>query len=181
MVNMDTLNLPGMTNQQYLERILRIEESAICVHFKEVWIDKDNVKDERGKPVIAVVGKVKSCGPNGPALEEQLNNTEENVAFSVRSLTNDRMVAGKLHKHMKVLVCWDYVNEPGISVANKYQAPALEGISDDIEIVPSMLDVAERHQQRAGVSMENAVSSTMVRSELGWSKVQNLSTASQNW
>jgi hypothetical protein len=173
--------LPGMTNQQYLERILRIEESAICVHFKEVWIDKDNVKDERGKPVIAVVGKVKPCGPNGPALEEQLNNTEENVAFSVRSLTNDRMVAGKLHKHMKVLVCWDYVNEPGISVANKYQAPALEGISDDIEIVPSMLDVAERHQQRAGVSMENAVSSTMVRSELGWSKVQNLSTASQNW
>ena len=81
------------------------------------------------------------------------------------------MVAGKLHKHMKVLVCWDYVNEPGISVANKYQAPALEGISEDIEIVPSMLDVAERHQHSAGVSMENAISSTMVRTELGWSKV----------
>ena len=132
--------LPGMTNQQFLERILRIEESAICVHFKEVWIDKDNVKDENGKPVIAVMGKVKPCGPHGPALEQQLSNTEENVAFSVRSLTNDRMVGGKLNKHMKVLVCWDYVNEPGISVANKYQAPALEGIAEDIEIVPSMLD-----------------------------------------
>jgi len=90
-------------------------------------------------------------------------------------------VGGKLNKHMKVLVCWDYVNEPGISVANKYQAPALEGIAEDIEIVPSMLDAVERQQQRSGVSMENSVSSTMVRSELGWSKVQNLNFASQSW
>ena len=82
---------------------------------------------------------------------------------------------------MKVLVCWDYVNEPGISLANKYAAPALEGMSEDIEIIPSMLDAAERHQSQHGVSMENAISSTMVRSDLGWSKVQNLNFPSREW
>lgn len=123
--------LPGMTDREFLSRILTIHEDKVCCHIKEVTMDYSNVKGADGKPVIAVIGKIKPSGPYGQILKEQLENKEENVCFSIRSLTKDVFDGRVNRKNLMQVICWDYVNEPGISVANKYQSPALESVNDE--------------------------------------------------
>lgn len=118
--------LPGMTNDQFANRVMSIYEENVCCHHKEITIDFDRVKDSNGKPVIAIISKVFPSGPMGPALEKSLNNKNENVAFSIRAFTDDYREGGITKRVLKNIVTWDLVNEPGLAVAEKFQAPALE-------------------------------------------------------
>lgn len=124
--------LPGMTDREFLSRILTIHEDKVCAHIKEVTLDYSGIKGNDGRSVIAIIGKIKPSGPYGQVLKEQLENSQENVCFSIRSLTKDVFDGRVNRKNLMQVVCWDYVNEPGISVANKYQSPALEAVNDDI-------------------------------------------------
>lgn len=131
--------VPGQSTRDFMGRCLRIDEGNIAFHVSEVWIDQKNIKGPDGKTVVAVLGKIRPCGPMGHILEAQLRNPKENVCFSVRALTADTMVNGVLTKVIKQIITWDYVNEPGIAVATKYSAPSLEGIAEDIVITADML------------------------------------------
>ena len=119
---------PGMREADFANRIMSIWESHTCCQFKEIWLDFESVKDEKGKPVVAIMAKVIPSGPHGPVLQKQLDNKDENVCFSIRAFTDDYMEAGTRHRVLKTVVTFDYVNEPGMSVANKYKSPALEGL-----------------------------------------------------
>jgi hypothetical protein len=119
---------PGMSMQDYVKRALTIEETNVCAHFKSVILDRNLVKDEYGNSAIATVAKLKPSGPHAEQLRESLNNPDENVAFSIRCLSNDRIEGGRLVKRIRTIVGWDQVNEQGILVANKYQSPTLEDI-----------------------------------------------------
>lgn len=123
--------VPGMTDREFLSRILTIHEDKVCCHIKEVTIDSNSVKGADGKPVLAIIGKIKPSGPYGQVLKEQLENKDENVCFSIRSLTRDVFDGRVNRKNLMQVICWDYVNEPGIAVANKYQSPSLESANDD--------------------------------------------------
>lgn len=141
-----------MSKREIILRVLDIHEPLVCAHIKSIELDEERVINN-GSKVAAVVGRVKPSGPMGDALEKQLNNPDENVCFSVRSLTDDHFENGKLIKVIKELVTWDYVNEPGIDVATKYHSPSLENYhmftSDDIL-------AANNIAAKAGVSMESA-------------------------
>lgn len=125
--------LPGMSNEDFARRILTIDEASTCCHHKDIWLDFDRIKDSNGKPVIAIMSKVCPSGPNGPALEKQLKNCNENACFSIRSFTDDYWDRGVYVRVLKTIVTWDYVNEPGICHAEKYKSPSLESfnISDE--------------------------------------------------
>lgn len=168
---------PGMTNADFINRILTIEETRICCHFRKIWIDTESVRDKSGKKVIAVMGEVKPCGPYGDALREQLENPNENVAFSVRSLTRDTRIGGQTQKHMTTLVVYDYVNEPGIAIATKYDNPSLEGITEGEAVFTAAdLDRAEEKANADGISMESGLDHRTVRTENGWFKTNNLNS-----
>ena len=146
---------PGMTDRQYLERILTIEETRVCAHIKEVFIDFNNVKDPKtGRTIIAIRGKVKPSGPYGQYLKEMLDDPDMNVAFSVRSLTMNRMVGFRQHKDFTQIVTWDYVTEPGLAPANKYSVPQLESLNPDFGF--TFEDVKYVAKQKAHYSMESA-------------------------
>lgn len=167
--------VPGMTKAQYITRICTIEETLISHHIKEVWIDKETVKGPNGRAVVAVMGKLKPCGPHGDTLRRQLENPNENVAFSVRSLTQDRRIAGQLFKYMTTLVTWDYVNEPGISCATKYNNPSLECIGDDVGFESNDFIQAMEDQETSGVSVESGLDMVSVIDQQGFKhKVANL-------
>ena len=117
---------PGMSNDQFANRVMSIYEENICCHHKEITLDFENVKDASGKPVIAIISKVCPSGPLGPALEKSLNNKDENVCFSIRAFTDDFRDGGLTKRVLKTIVTWDYVSEPGIAVAEKFISPALE-------------------------------------------------------
>jgi len=120
----------GMTFDEYVARILDIREDNTCVHFKEVYLDFNRMKDASGRPVIAIMGKLAPSGPKGDFLAKQLANKNENVCFSIRSFTKDFYNKGVYTRELKNIVTFDYVNEPGISIAEKYKAPSLESYSD---------------------------------------------------
>lgn len=161
---------PGMSKRDFLMRVLDINEQSVSHHISEVWIDEENVKDKAGKKVIAVVGRIRPTGPFGDALAKALENPKENVCFSVRSLTDDYTAKSGNHvKVFKEIVTWDYVNEPGISVANKYEFAALESL-ESIGFDKEHLIMARNLALGSGASMESDRVQSIDRAikSLGW-------------
>ena len=165
--------LPGQSMRDFLMRVMDIFEPNVCCHIRKVWIDyTGSVKDDRGRPVVAILGEVKPSGPMGQALKESLDNPSENVCFSIRSITNDQMVGGVLHKNLKTIVTWDYVNEPGLHVAKKWHAPTLESFADDTSFIPEHLQAVNAYQKRMGAvaAMESSggLTAEAALADLGW-------------
>lgn len=167
---------PGQSLTDFIQRVVTIKADRVSHHIASVRLEES--KDEQGRPVVLCIGRVKPSGPYGNVLNESLTNPEENVAFSIRSLTNERMGPGRRELHVTNIVTWDYVNEPGISLANKYQTPTLESIDTDI-LIPRTEMVKARDM--AGVGMEDCREGiSRVLTELGWETVQTVN-ADSSW
>lgn len=145
---------PGMTMRDFMMRCSDILETNVSHHIRKVWVDYTSVKGPDGKPCIAIMGEIKPSGPMGHALKASLENPSENVCFSIRSFTRDTMRNGVIHKDLMNIVTWDYVNEPGISVATKWKAPALESF-EEAEVTISHLVAARNLRQASGMSLES--------------------------
>ena len=160
--------LPGQSNESFVSRVMSIEEKSVAVHFSEIWLDLNSVKDERGMPLVAVMGKFKPSGPYGPALEAAVNNPKEDVCFSVRAFTDDQKRMGVTHRNLVDIVTYDWVTEPGINVARKYKSPALEEHGEQT-FTRSHFETAVAQAQDHGFAMEAMAqqTETLFRA-LGW-------------
>lgn len=183
---------PGMTQTDFLHRVMTIEETNVCCHFKSFELNTTDVKDNNGRPVVAIIAEVKPAGPQGPALKEALENKHENVCFSIRSLTRDvRQPTGIVNKNISDIVCFDWVTEPGISVAKKYHSPALEGMGlesnsepvEEVSITLEHIDSIEKKNALGDASMEStAVILSDLKAELvREAKAVTKTTPSLNW
>lgn len=160
---------PHMNLQQYYMRLLDIHPDKVCCHFAKIWLDFDNYKDEQGRPIIAILAHVMPSGPLGSVLEKQLQNPNENVCFSIRSFTDDRPVAGVMHRYIKTIVTFDYVNEPGMSVAEKYNSPALEGFEETVFTRAQIEKASADMRTTVGVGNESVIlSGSELLQSLGW-------------
>lgn len=121
---------PGQSDDEYINRILDIRETNICAHFSDVWLDFDNVKDNQGKTVVAIMAKVKPSGPHAKVLQDSLDNPKEDTCFSIRAFTEDTMVGGIKNRVLTSIVTFDFVLESGIHFARKYFNPGLESVSE---------------------------------------------------
>jgi len=142
---------PGMTDKQYLERVLSIEQKNVCAHIKEIWLKPTSTSNG----MVLIMGKVKPAGVKGPALKDALDNKHENVCFSIRALTSDYMQGSTRYRVLKYIQTFDWVTEPGISTANKWDAPALESLSDKIILLNDLKSIAHAKPMN-GLSMEEA-------------------------
>lgn len=118
--------LKGMSEDEYTARMYYIDPKNTCVHFSRFELDFDTYKDKNGKPVIAIIADFTPSGVHGAMLEKQLKNGKENVCFSIRAFTIDRQVGLTRHRTLAEIVTFDYVNEPGIHIAEKYKSASLE-------------------------------------------------------
>ncbi|MBN22762.1 MAG: hypothetical protein CL678_15865 [Bdellovibrionaceae bacterium] len=171
--------LPGMTDREFLHRVMQIYEERVCFHIRDVTLDSGTVKDENGRPVTVVCASIKPCGPLGHLLEASLKNPNENVAFSVRALTDDFMERGQLIKHTRSIVTWDYVNEPGLAQATKYNSPALESAEEVLFTRQQVESLVER--QSVGASMESFYSPSDIVRDMGWNEPKRQLPGSMNW
>ena len=121
---------PGQSDDEYINRILDIRETNICAHFSEIWLDFNNVKDNQGKTVVAIMAKVKPSGPHAKVLQDSLDNPKEDTCFSIRAFTEDSMVGGIKNRALTSIVTFDFVLESGIHFARKYYNPGLESIAE---------------------------------------------------
>ena len=172
--------LPGMSYRDYIQRILEIREDNISHHIRSIKVDNSSIKDEFGKSVIAVIGEIKPSGPYGNTLKESMENPSENVAFSVRSLVSQSIDNGEIQKHMKILVTWDRVTEPGISIANKYNSPSMEVLTPEYNITKEMIDTISTGSESIGNESIRA-DIRRVKTELGWDKVEIINLPSMDW
>ena len=136
-------------------RVRRIQEDRVCMHISKVWLESIEYE---GKPVTAIVGMIKPCGPYGNALKESLDNPNENVTFSGRYYSNIGVKAGVVQRSIHTVATWDYVSEPGIAISQKYMSPDLEEHSK-LHITKSILSMAVDNTKRSlesGISMEGS-------------------------
>lgn len=159
---------PGQSEDEYLMRILTVLESNVCAHFSELWLDPNSFKSDDGTPIIAIMAKVCPSGPFGPMLEKKLKNSQENVCFSIRAFTSDSYVKGRYTRVLKNVVTFDYVNEPGIHIAEKFKSPAIESIQEKI-ITQNQLHRAVLTNS-AGIAKESMLlTADELFTSLGWS------------
>lgn len=176
--------LPGQTPQEYLARCMKIQEDRIAFHIASVRLDDTILKGPNGQPIIAILGKIRPCGPFGPALEDQLRNSKENVCFSIRALTGDSFVNGIMTKVLRFVLNWDYVNEPGIAEASKWKAPTLECFQGDELILTQDIVETARLALPEGVGMEAAGEAIdELLGAMGWVRkdVKSKRPASAGW
>jgi hypothetical protein len=160
--------LPGMSDDAFAHRCLSIYEENVCAHIKSVELDFENVKDQNGRPVIAIVGWVCPSGPNAASLERSLNNPDENVCFSIRAFTDDFREQGIVKRILRQIVTWDYVNEPGISVAEKYKSPGLEEYNE--VVTRGQLERAIASASMSGMAHESELmTANELFTSMGWS------------
>ena len=123
---------PGESMAEFKRRVMSINEKFESHTIKEVVIDT-SLKDAKGRRYIGIRGKVKPSGPYGQYLIEKFADPDMNVCFSVRSFTNDKFVNGRHEKYTTCIITWDFVGEPGLEKANKYNSPSLESYSMTID------------------------------------------------
>lgn len=133
--------LPGMTPQQYFQRLNQLWESQISHHFRRVYLDFEQIKDERGQTVVGIMAEMCPNGPLGHVLEAQMQNPDENVCFSLRSFADDVPQGKVIQRLIRKVVTFDYVNEPGMHVAEKYRCPALEAV-DSVQFTRGQVEAA---------------------------------------
>lgn len=156
---------PGMTDDQFLDRFLTIQETNICAHHAKVWLDTDAVKDASGRPVIAIMAKTKPTGPMATVLKESLEDPNQNTAFSVRGFTKDIPFNGRRQRFLKTIITFDYVTEPGISIATKWNSPSIESFSETVVKERDMVKL-----EKTIAATHTATESALLLTELSWIK-----------
>ena len=147
---------PGQSMDSYMSRILDIDESNVCVHYSEVYLDFDHFKNPDGSAVVAIRAKLRPSGPKAQFLKDAIDNPKENVCFSIRSFTENNYYKGRINKTLKTIVTFDYVNEPGIHIAEKYKAPNLESLVD-LAVSQEQLTVVFECRQTLHLGNESAI------------------------
>lgn len=162
---------PGQSLSDYINRVCRIEATRVSHHFRDIELRPG--KDDKGRDVVLAMAHLKGSGPYGDPLEKSLANTEENVAFSIRSMADEVRNMARLEKHIRSIITWDNVNEPGKAVATKYHTPSLENfLTDDSELLisPEIMLAANRANAHLGFESDDNV--TRVMTDLGWTTIE---------
>lgn len=111
--------------RKFIQRIHTIDERNWAFHIRKVWVEPNFVLPN-GQRICAILGEICSTGGRREDFDKIMANPDENLAFSIRSMATDRVVAGKVRKYIDNIITWDLVNEPGLSCANKYMSPSCE-------------------------------------------------------
>jgi hypothetical protein len=140
--------------EDYVARIKRIDPKNICAHIRDIEIVPGEII--AGKQVMLIYASVKPDRERGHLLKAALDNPDQNVCFSIRALCDDQYIGGRVVRTLTDVVTFDWVVEPGISKAHKYNSPALEAHSDiaiPVEAVMNVINTATAHR---GYGLESA-------------------------
>jgi hypothetical protein len=120
----------GMSDREIVRRTIFLDSKNICAHIKTVeFVDTGKCEPGwDGYNITLVYGWIKPTGTHGPTLKESLDNEDENVYFSVRSLVRERYIGSTLVRDVLDVSTWDHVYEGGIKVASQWNAVGIEDI-----------------------------------------------------
>lgn len=172
--------LPGMTMDEYIGRVMNIDEGNVCAHFSEVWLDFNSVKTANGVPTVAIMAKVKPSGKLSYILEQAFNNPKENVCFSIRAATKDYWDKGVKMRQLDTIITFDYVNEPGIAIAEKYLSPTLESLDEKVVSKSDFISVTQSEIKGLATESSKEIANEVIRN-MGWDLPAGTRVAFSNW
>lgn len=147
---------PGQSDLEYRMRLLDILETNVVCFFRQIKLDFTNYKDDNGNPIVAILGEVCPDGPHAHVFERAINNVDSNICFSIRSFTHDWIEGGIIKRKLLKISTFDYVNEPGMSVAMRKNSPALESLVDLPMTRGTLVTMNNQiNSHNAGVGMES--------------------------
>lgn len=146
----------GMSDKEFAERWLSIDESNVCAIFKKIEVSDRAINvPGQSQPVFPIWGTYTPYGVKKDILIESLNNDIANTAFSIRCLSRPVVRGGITYKHIFHIITFDFVTEPGINIATQYNSSIISGESfsyelsnRDIQLLIS--DIEENRDQFTG-------------------------------
>ena len=120
--------IAGMDHAAQLNRLSVIAEDRVSHHFRR--ISTGNMLESGGRLITA---DIKPSGPYGKYLQESLEEPHMNTAFSLRSITMDRVERGLVRRKMRKLVTFDAVAAGGYAEASKRFLQS-NGATESLEI-----------------------------------------------
>lgn len=174
--------VPGMTKKSWINRVCTIDEAMVSHHIKELIVDYTSFKNAKGEPVMTIIGLIKPCGPYGDALKASLENPNENVAFSIRTCSINKMNNGVYTRWVTDIATWDHVNEGGIDVANKYSSPSLEALNET-EVTERLLNalITDGNGEEYSFESKTTIPTTALQNALEEIKYKEVSRSSYHW
>ena len=148
----------GMSKAEYFARNLRIDLTLVSHHIRDIILtptDKHSGVGGIGNQIL-VEAWIKPSGPHGEALKAMLDDPDQNVAFSIRCFTKDEVVGGVNCKTIMQIITWDWVLEPGISLANKWDKLSLESLTDMSFNMHKLANDSLDLNQAVTISLESA-------------------------
>ena len=119
------------TDESYFRRIHTIREDRVCAFISDIWLDHSSLEGDAANPnAVAIMAKIKPFGELGQVLSTAIENLKQNVCFSVRGFTKDKMMNGTTHRTLTNIITFDFVTMPGIAVANRSNSGSLETLND---------------------------------------------------
>lgn len=174
--------LGSMSRKEKMIRVFEIDELLVSHAFREIYLRPG--RDHLNREMIFAVAETATTGPYGEILNQSLSRREENVAFSIRSLTRPCVYKGKRSLELVDAIAYDHVSAPGVPVATKFDSSfSLEGdnpltcgsiVQAETFYEDDLLRVIEDLESQAGLESTKA-EFTMVRDKLGWTKVEVIS------
>lgn len=147
----------GESLEAFLRRCILVSENRYALHIRKVSINERDVKDAKGKAIVAVLGEVKPMGPFGHCLKEVLDTRSANACFSVRAQTDDEdMPNGKEKRSVKQIITWDYVGDPGVATSTKFHSPKLESFYDQFVDFEVLEKISRDVASNVDLKMESA-------------------------
>lgn len=171
----------GQSDDKFIERLLRVDEKSVACFHNKIALDFDNFKDKMGKPFIGIMSDVLPDGPYGDVLDKQITTGIMDVCFSIRCFSLPRKIGGRIIKEMKHIVTFDYVTEPGIAQATKYNCPTLESHKGKIFTEGTVRQAARNIRARPGSNESGArVQIDNLMNLIGW-EVRDTPQAKRNF
>jgi hypothetical protein len=106
------------------QRVIKLDPSRKIAHIKKIEVETLPPETGFKNPIYKIYGWVRPEGPYKDILQEALENEDENVYFSVRSLVKERKVGSIRVRDVILVSTWDYVVEGGIHMAHQWNAAA---------------------------------------------------------
>lgn len=151
---------PNMNMESFYNRIITVDERNVCAHISEIWLDLNYGKEhpEYNSPdMIAILAKVKPAGAKANALETTISDPKQNIAFSIRGITENKYKNGRVERALTQIITWDYVLEAGLNIANKWNSPVLEDLGDYTISKDVLINMAKK-QIESNIATENSKS-----------------------
>lgn len=162
---------PNLTSEQAFARVSYLNPERKSHHIKSIELINTGVPVGKGFSgnVLQIVGWVMPMGPYGPLLKEQLDNPEVNTAFSIRCFSQTTRVGHTEVRKIQSIVTFDWVTEPGIPTANKFDTQRVSMESRN----PVILNTYELPYKYTEESIQN-----IIKNEKDKARIQGISLES---